>query len=72
MAILQKILLGYDKIHLTDEIINRAVSLRQHKKMGLGDAIVAASALSNDCTLWTANTEDFAHISDLKLFNPLS
>lgn len=58
-------------IPLTDTIIEIAVRLRQNKKMNLGDAIVAATALENDCQLWTANTEDFEHIDELNLFNPL-
>jgi predicted nucleic acid-binding protein len=39
--------------------------------MSLGDAIIAATALENDCVLWTANIEDFAHIDGLRLRNPL-
>jgi predicted nucleic acid-binding protein len=40
--------------------------------MSLGDAIVAATAIENNCELWTANTGDFKHIEGLKLVNPLS
>jgi predicted nucleic acid-binding protein len=41
------------------------------KKMSLGDALIAATALENDCVLWTANIEDFEHIDGLRLHNPL-
>ncbi len=56
---------------LTDDIVERAIKLRQAKSMSLGDAIIAATALEHACTLWTANTEDFAHIENLQLYNPL-
>ena len=63
---------GWASLALNDTIIERAVSLRQMRKMGLGDAIVAATALENNCELWTANTKDFEHIEGLKLHNPLA
>jgi toxin FitB len=56
---------------LTDDIVERAVKLRQVKSITLGDAIVAATALEYDYELWTANIEDFAHIDGLRLHNPL-
>ena len=59
-------------IPLTDPIIELAVGLRQLRRMSLGDAIVAATALASSAVLWTANTEDFDHIDGLKVFNPLS
>jgi toxin FitB len=59
------------KIPLSDAIIDTAIKLRQQKRMSLGDAIVAATALENNCELWTANTDDFEHIEDLRLVNPL-
>jgi predicted nucleic acid-binding protein len=59
------------EIPLSASIIQAAVRLRQLKKMSLGDAIVAATALENDCVLWTANVEDFTHVDGLRLRNPL-
>lgn len=59
------------EIPLSTSVVQSAVRLRQLKKMSLGDAIVAATALENDCVLWTANTEDFDHIDGLRLHNPL-
>lgn len=56
---------------LTNEVIERAVILRQQKRMSLGDAIVAATALENGCTLWTANEDDFKHVDGLKIHNPV-
>jgi predicted nucleic acid-binding protein len=62
---------GVIQIDLSHAIISRAIRLRQLKKIGLGDAIVAATALENDIELWTANTKDFEHIDNLKLHNPM-
>jgi predicted nucleic acid-binding protein len=56
---------------LTDNIIERAIRLRQIKRMSLGDAIIAATALEHNLVLWTANTRDFQHIEGLRLVNPL-
>lgn len=59
------------EVSLSKPIVQAAVQLRQLKKMSLGDAIVAATALENDCELWTANISDFSHIQGLRLHNPL-
>jgi predicted nucleic acid-binding protein len=59
-------------IPLTDLIVERAIKLRQDKRMSLGDAIVAATALENNSQLWTSNTNDFKHIEGLKLLDPLN
>lgn len=56
---------------LDDAIAFKAIEIRQHKKMGLGDAIIAATALEYELTLATANTKDFGHLKDLDLINPL-
>jgi toxin FitB len=69
---LSQILEAYQKIDLSQSIIDRAVSLRQDKKMSLGDAIVAATALDQGMPLWTVNTRDFKHIEGLQLVNPMS
>ena len=43
---------------LDDEIIRRAIILRQQKKMSLGDSIIAATALEFEVPLVTRNTGD--------------
>lgn len=57
---------------LTDAIVERAIMLRQARPISLGDAIIAATALENNLTLWTANTQDFMQIDDLSILNPLT
>lgn len=56
---------------ITDGIIDKAVELRQQKKMSLGDCLIAATALINGFDLYTNNTADFVHISGLTVVNPL-
>jgi predicted nucleic acid-binding protein len=56
---------------LTEGIAERATKLHQVKNMSLGDAIIAATALEHDSELWTANEEDFIHISGIRVYNPL-
>lgn len=57
-------------LSITDAVADRAVLLRQQKKMSLGDAFIAATALAHDALLATRNTDDFEHIVGLRLFNP--
>ena len=57
---------------LTDTIAQQAVSLRQQRRMGLGDAIIAATAIVHSLTLVTRNTEDFRWIGGLQLLDPVS
>lgn len=56
---------------LTSDIAAVAISLRQTKKMTLGDAIIAATALVYQADFLTANTKDFDWIKKLNLTNPL-
>ena len=52
-------------------IIDGAITLRQQRKMSLGDAIIAATALEYRQTLVTRNVNDFARIEGLKVVNPM-
>lgn len=70
-TVLRAMLSEAESLVLTDAIIDRAIMLRQRRRVGLGDAIIAATALQYNCELWTANIEDFAGIDGLRLRNPL-
>ncbi|MBO0951759.1 type II toxin-antitoxin system VapC family toxin [Fibrella forsythiae] len=56
---------------IDDDLAELAIDLRQAKKMLVGDAFIAAIALLNGLDLYTNNTQDFDHISNLTLINPL-
>ncbi len=58
-------------LELSQTVLDRAVRLRQLKKMTLGDSIVAATALVHELTLVTRNVKDFDWIPDLSLLDPL-
>ena len=53
-------------------VAERAVALRQKQKMGLGDAIIAATALVHHLPLVTRNVDDFKHIAGLDVQNPFA
>ena len=57
---------------LSDNIAEQAILLRQRRRMGLGDAIIASTALVHNLTLVTHNTEDFNWIEGLELLDPLT
>ncbi|MFY8003432.1 MAG: PIN domain-containing protein [Chitinophagaceae bacterium] len=44
--------------------------LRKNFKIKLPDAIIAATAIVNELTLITRNTNDFKHINILRTINP--
>ena len=69
---LEAFFLNSDILPLTDDIADQAIRLRQQRRMGLGDAIIAATALTHNLALVTRNTEDFRRIGGLELLDPLS
>ncbi len=50
---------------ISNEVIAKAVQLRQLKKMTLGDALIAATALVNNSVLVTNNTADLFGLLNL-------
>ena len=59
-------------ISVSQPMLEKAVALRQQRRMSLGDSIIAATALLNDLTLVTANIADFHWIDNIKLKNQLT
>ena len=55
---------------VNEEIAKQAIVLRRQRKISLGDAIIAATAMLYHHTLVTRNVEDFKWIAELKLLNP--
>ena len=53
------------KNHLLDDAITA-------KGIELPDSIIASTALVEDLTLWTHNTEDFEKVPNLRLFDPVA
>ncbi len=60
-------------VHPLDTVvIERAITLRQQRKMGLADAIIAATALVHNLTLVARNVGDFKQVAGLKLVDPFA
>ena len=57
-------------LSLDEPVIRRAIKLRQSRRMSLGDAITAATALIHGLILVTCNTKDFDKIPGLTLWDP--
>lgn len=58
-------------LSISEQTISKAISLRQQRRMSLGDALIAGTALSHNLRLATHNTSDFDWISALEVFDPL-
>jgi toxin FitB len=58
-------------LRISDSVVTEAVKLRQIRRMSLGDAIVAGTALDHRLALATRNIGDFSWIQSLSLINPL-
>ncbi|MCC5635012.1 type II toxin-antitoxin system VapC family toxin [Nostoc sp. CHAB 5844] len=55
---------------ISQEVLNQAVALRQQRRMTVGDAIIAGTALVHGLTLITRNVDDFRWIAELNILNP--
>ena len=59
-------------IGVSDAVVDTAVQLRQRRKMTLGDALIAGTALAFGLRVVTHNTQDFEWIAELEVVDPLS
>jgi predicted nucleic acid-binding protein len=57
---------------INEAVLQRAINLRQIRAMKLGDSLIAATALVTGTTLATRNTQDFAWVTGLSLFDPFA
>jgi len=67
---LQKLLGFCAEVAVSSNVIDRAIALRKEKAIKAPDAIVAATALVENATLVTRNTDDFKTIKGLSILNP--
>ena len=70
-GIFQEMLRKVRILRLDENIVIRAIRLRQQRRIGLGDSIIAATAMEHDLILLTRNTRDFRWIDGLYLQDPL-
>lgn len=57
---------------INEDVIEKTITIRQTKKIALGDAIIAATALVYDLVLISRNISDFKNIDGLKVIDPYS
>ena len=57
-------------LELSRRVLDQAVKVRQLRKMTLGDALVAGTALTHNLTLVTRNVKDFDWITGLSVLDP--
>ena len=55
---------------LSQDVLEQAIKLRQIRKMSLGDALVAGTALAFGRTLVTRNADHFRWVAGLPVLNP--
>jgi len=55
---------------IDEAVIEKTILIRQTKKIALGDAIIAATALVHRLILISRNISDFKNIQDLQLIDP--
>ncbi|MEC4896071.1 MAG: type II toxin-antitoxin system VapC family toxin [Oscillatoria sp. PMC 1051.18] len=58
------------RIPLTESILDCAANIRRNYRVGLADALIAACAITERCTIVTRNIEDFRRIDGLTILNP--
>ena len=71
LLLLRRLIDNYRILPVSESIIEQAIDLRQQKSMSVGDALIAATALTHHLVLLTHNTRDFAWIEELEVENPL-
>jgi predicted nucleic acid-binding protein len=69
---LDRVFAWLEVLPITDPLAEAAILLRQSRRMKLGDAFIAATALLYDLPLVTRNVDDFKHVTGLKLINPFA
>jgi predicted nucleic acid-binding protein len=55
---------------IDEAVIEKTIAIRQDKKVPLGDAIIAGTALVHNLTLVSRNISDFKDITNLRILNP--
>ncbi|MBP7961941.1 MAG: type II toxin-antitoxin system VapC family toxin [Caldilineaceae bacterium] len=55
---------------ISSDIVDQAIILRQQRKLGLGDALIAATALVHKLAVVTRNVSDFRWIEGISVLDP--
>jgi predicted nucleic acid-binding protein len=68
--LMREFLRTVNSVSLTESVLDSAAEIRRSYRLKLADALIAACALIEECTLVTRNVDDFKRISKLSIFNP--
>lgn len=63
---------GFERVDLTENVLDRAAQVRMDYRTALPDAVIAACAVTTESILVTRNENDFNRISDLAIDNPFA
>lgn len=70
-ATLENLFAETSVIYPSAEVFQKAIELRQLRKVSVGDALIAATALIHHLTLATHNSPDFDWVDGLEVTDPL-
>jgi predicted nucleic acid-binding protein len=57
---------------IDDDLAEFAIELKLNNNIKLADALIAATALSNELMLVTRNEDDFSILTNLEIYNPFN
>jgi predicted nucleic acid-binding protein len=70
MQLLEEFISTANMLALDETVTKKTIELRRSKKLKLGDAIIAATALVYDLTIISRNTADFKNIDGITCIDP--
>ena len=68
--LIRELLEKFLPISLTEEIKEKTIEIKKNFKIGIADAVIAASAIVLNASLVTRDESDFNKIKELTLINP--
>lgn len=68
--LIRELLENFLPISLTEEIKEKTIEIKKNFKIGIADAVIAASAIVLNASLVTRDESDFNKIKGLTLINP--
>ncbi len=71
-AALERIFVWLEVLPVSNEVAEIAILLRRSRRMKLGDALIAATALFYNLLLVTRNIADFRGVAGLRMLDPLA
>jgi predicted nucleic acid-binding protein len=57
---------------IDDDLAEFTIELKRNNNIKLADALIAATALSNELVLVTRNEDDFSILANLEIYNPFN